>query len=314
MTHSKNLIYKKALVLLNMGAARSKDELEVFLTNMFNDENILTFKNTTFRSILASLIVTFRLNKAWKNYEQIGGASPLHELTDKLIDKLQVQLPEYFVTDAMRYTSPFSQTAIARIKERGIKEIVLLPLYPQYSTTTVKSSVDDFMLKVEEESFNIKLIEPFYKNELYNKAICDEIIRVQGKYNDFHLIFSAHGLPQKIVNNGDPYQKQVEEHVELLKEKLTHYATNIKSINLAYQSKVGPMKWLTPSLEDMLKHFKGEKVIIYPISFIIDNSETVFELDIEYREIAKELGIKEYRVCKCINESDTFVEAVKELI
>jgi ferrochelatase len=297
-----------------MGAARSKDELEVFLTNMFNDENILTFKNTTFRSILASLIVTFRLNKAWKNYEQIGGASPLHELTDKLIDKLQVQLPEYFVTDAMRYTSPFSQTAIARIKERGIKEIVLLPLYPQYSTTTVKSSVDDFMLKVEEESFNIKLIEPFYKNELYNKAICDEIIRVQGKYNDFHLIFSAHGLPQKIVNNGDPYQKQVEEHVELLKEKLTHYATNIKSINLAYQSKVGPMKWLTPSLEDMLKHFKGEKVIIYPISFIIDNSETVFELDIEYREIAKELGIKEYRVCKCINESDTFVEAVKELI
>jgi len=314
MTHSKNLIYKKSLVLLNMGAARSKDELEVFLTNMFNDENILTFKNTTFRSILASLIVTFRLNKAWKNYEEIGGASPLHELTNKLIDKLEKELPNYFITDAMRYTSPFSQTAIARIKERGIKDVTLFPLYPQYSTTTVKSSVDDFMLKAKDTGFNIKLIEPFYHNELYNKAICDEIIRVQGKYNDFHLIFSAHGLPQKIVNNGDPYQKQVEEHVELLKEKLTHYATNIKSINLAYQSKVGPMKWLTPSLEDMLKHFKGEKVIIYPISFIIDNSETVFELDIEYREIAKELGIKEYRVCKCINESDTFVEAVKELI
>jgi ferrochelatase len=190
----------------------------------------------------------------------------------------------------------------------------LLQLYPQYSTTTVKSSVEDFILKVDNEDFNIKIIEPFYKNELYNKAICDEIIRVQGKYNDFHIIFSAHGLPQKIVNNGDPYQKQVEGHVEILKEKLTHYATNIKSINLAYQSKVGPMKWLTPSLEEMLKHFKGEKVIIYPISFIIDNSETVFELDIEYREIAKELGIKEYRVCKCINDSDTFIDAIKELI
>ena len=305
---------KKALVLLNMGAARSKDELEVFLTNMFNDENILTLKNTTLRSMLASLIVTFRLNKAWKNYEQIGGASPLHELTNKLIEKLEKELPEYFITDAMRYTSPFSQTAIARIKERKIKDVILLPLYPQYSTTTVKSSVDDFMLKAQEEDFNITVIEPFYKKELYNKAICDEIIRVQGKYNDFHIIFSAHGLPQKIVKNGDPYQKQVEEHVEILKEKLTHYATKIKSINLAYQSKVGPMKWLRPSLEEMLKHFKGEKVIIYPISFIIDNSETVFELDIEYRELAKELGIKEYRVCKCINDNDTFIDAIKELV
>ena len=314
MTHSKNLIYKKALVLLNMGAARSKDELEVFLTNMFNDENILTLKNTTIRSMLASLIVTFRLNKAWKNYEEIGGASPLHELTNKLIEKLEKELPEYFITDAMRYTSPFSQTAIARIKERNIKDVILLPLYPQYSTTTVKSSIDDFMLKAQEEEFNITVIEPFYKKELYNKAICDEIIRVQGKYNDFHIIFSAHGLPQKIVNNGDPYQKQVEEHVEILKEKLTHYATKIKSINLAYQSKVGPMKWLRPSLEEMLKHFKGEKVIIYPISFIIDNSETVFELDIEYRELAKELGIKEYRVCKCINDNETFIDAIKELL
>ena len=305
---------KKALVLLNMGAARSKDELEVFLTNMFNDENILTLKNTTFRSMLASLIVTFRLNKAWKNYEEIGGKSPLHELTNKLIEKLEKKLPDYFVTDAMRYTSPFAQTAIARIKEKGIKDIVLFPLYPQYSTTTVKSSIDDFLEKSTFEDFNVEIIEPFYKNEIYNKAICDEIIKVQGKYNDFHIIFSAHGLPQKIVKNGDPYQKQVEEHVEILKEKLTHYATKIKSINLAYQSKVGPMKWLSPSLEEMLKHFKGEKVIIYPISFIIDNSETVFELDIEYREIAKELEIKEYRVCKCINDNDTFIDAIKELI
>jgi len=305
---------KKALVLLNMGAARNKEELEVFLTNMFNDENILTFKNTTIRSMLASLIVTLRLNKAWKNYEEIGGGSPLHQLTNKLIKKLQKQLPAYFVTDAMRYTSPFAQTAIARIKENNIHEVILLPLYPQYSTTTVKSSVDDFMLKALEEDFTIKVVEPFYKNELYNKAICDEIIRVQAKYNDFHLIFSAHGLPQKIVNNGDPYQKHVEEHVEILKEKLTHYATNIKSINLAYQSKIGPMKWLTPSLEDMLKYFKGEKVIVYPIAFTIDNSETVFELEIEYREIAEKLGIKEYKVCQCPNDSDVFVEAIKEII
>lgn len=304
---------KKALVLLNMGAARSKDELEVFLTNMFNDKNILTFKNDTVRSMLASLIVTLRLNKVWDNYKEIGGKSPLHELTDLLVDKLNVMLPEYFVTTAMRYTSPFAQTAIARIQKENIKEVVLLPLYPQYSTTTTKSSVEDFIEK-SNGSFDITILEPFYKNEIYNKAICDEIVNVQSKYNDFHVIFSAHGLPQKIADKGDPYQIQVEEHFELLKEKLSHYASNIKSINLAYQSKVGPMKWLTPSLDNMLKNFKNEKVIIYPISFIIDNSETVYELNVEYRELAEKLKIKEYRVCTCVNDSDTFVKALKEII
>ncbi len=303
----------KALVLLNMGGARSKDELEVFLRNMFNDENILTIQNKTIRSMIASLIVTLRLNKAWENYEEIGGSSPLHELTDLLVEKLQEQLPQYFVTTAMRYTSPFAQTAIARIKEKNITDVVLLPLYPQYSTTTTKSSLDDFIQKAENQ-FNITIIEPFFKNETYNNAICNEIVKTNAKYDDYHLIFSAHGLPQKIVNNGDPYQSQIEEHLELLKEKLSHYATNFKSINLAYQSKVGPMKWLTPSLDTMLQNFKGKKVIIYPISFIVDNSETVFELDIEYREVAKDIGVKEYKVCKCVNDSDIFIEAIKEII
>jgi len=304
---------KKALVLLNMGAARSKDELEVFLTNMFNDKYIVTFKSTTIRSMLASLIVTMRLNKVWDNYKLIGGKSPLHELTELLVTKLNEILPDYYVTTAMRYTSPCSQTAIARIKKENIKDVILLPLYPQYSTTTTKSSVEDFIEKSDGE-FNITTIEPFYKNEMYNKAICDEIVRVQAKYYDFHLIFSAHGLPQKVVDQGDLYQKQIEEHVELLKEKLSHYAINLKSINLAYQSKVSPVKWLSPSLDNMLKHFANKKVIIYPISFIIDNSETVFELDIEYREIAKKLRIKEYRICKCVNSSETFVKALKEII
>nr|PIF04874.1 MAG: ferrochelatase [Arcobacter sp.] len=259
-----------------MGAARSKEELEVFLTNMFNDKNILTIKSDIIRSIIASFIVSLR-------------------------------------STAMRYTSPFAQTAIARIKKEKIKDVILLPLYPQYSTTTTKSSVEDFIEKSDDQ-FNITIIEPFYKNELFNKAICDEIVKMQGKYNDFHLIFSAHGLPQKIVDRGDPYQQQIEEHVELLKEKLSHYATNIKSINLAYQSKVGPMKWLSPSLDNVLKDFKNEKVIIYPISFIIDNSETLFELDIEYRQLAQKIGVKEYKVCSCVNHNKTFVNALKEII
>jgi ferrochelatase len=304
---------KKALVLLNMGGARSKDELEVFLRNMFNDKNILTIGNNTLRSMIAYFIVTMRLDKAWENYEQIGGASPLHNLTDKLVEKLQAALPEYFITTAMRYTSPFSQTAVARIKEKGIKEVTLLPLYPQYSTTTTKSSIEDFEEKAG-GAFNINVIEPFYKNDVYNTAICNEIKNVQGKYKDYHLIFSAHGLPQKVVDKGDPYQKHIEEHVELLKEKLDLYNDKFLSVNLAYQSKVGPMKWLEPSLDDTLKNFKNEKVIIYPIAFIIDNSETVFELEVEYKELAEEIGLKDYKVCRCVNDNDLFIKAIQELI
>jgi ferrochelatase len=276
---------KKALVLLNMGGARSKDELKVFLQNMFNDKNIITIKNDTLRSMLAYLIVTLRLDKAWENYELIGCTSPLHDLTDRLIKKLEVFFPDYYITSAMRYTSDFAQTAIARIKDKNITDVTLLPLYPQYSTTTTKSSLEDFIEKADDQ-FTLKTISPFYKNETYNMAICNEIIKVQSKYTDFHLIFSAHGLPQKIVDKGDPYQRQIEEHVEILKEKLSHYATN----------------------------FKDEKVIIYPIAFIVDNSETAFELNIEYREIAEKLKIKEYKVCSCVNDDEIFCKAIKEMI
>lgn len=300
----------KALVLLNMGAARSKDELKLFLTNMFNDPNIMTIKNDFLRSLVATMIVTFRTNKAWENYEEIGGESPLHILTDELVEKLQIKLDDFYVTTAMRYTPQFAQTAIAKIQEQGIKEVVLLPLYPQYSTTTTKSSVEDFMQKAN-GAFDIEVVEPFYKDIGYNNAVCDTILQYRGDAEDYHLIFSAHGLPQKIVDNGDPYQKQLEEQVHLLKGKLSNM---FGSISLAYQSKVGPMKWLEPSLDDTLHNFKGKKVLIYPIAFIIDNSETVFELEIEYKEMADEIGVQEYKVCQCLNSNDSFVDALVKLI
>ncbi len=307
------MIKTKALVLLNMGAARSKDELKTFLLNMFNDENILSIKNTTLRSMLASFIVMLRHDKAWENYEQIGGASPLHELTEQLIKKLQIALPQYYITTAMRYTSQFAQTAIAKIKENNINEVVLLPLYPQYSTTTTKSSLDDFINKAG-DAFNVKIIEPFYKNRFYNQAIINNIKKSSNNIENRHLIFSAHGLPQKVINKGDVYQQHIEQNVKILSDMLQEENINFASISLAYQSKVGPMKWLEPSLDTKLQEYKGKDVLIYPISFIIDNSETVFELDIEYKEIAKDLGVGGYKVVKCLNDDDMFIEAIKDII
>lgn len=188
--------YKNALVLLNMGGPRNKEELELFLRNMFNDKNILTMKSDLLRSMIASLIVYSRKNSAWENYEAIGGESPINALTQQLIDKLQAQLPETYVTQAMRYTPPFAAKCVEQIKQQGIEEVTLLPLYPQYSTTTTKSSVEDFVERANNQ-FKLKIIEPFYENQTYNQAIIESIKTQINSSNDFNLIFSAHGLPQK---------------------------------------------------------------------------------------------------------------------
>uniref|UniRef100_UPI00404789AF ferrochelatase n=1 Tax=Aliarcobacter sp. TaxID=2321116 RepID=UPI00404789AF len=304
---------KKALVLLNMGGARNKNELKMFLTNMFNDENIITVKSNLIRKMIAFFITTSRLNSAWKNYEEIGNESPINKLTEKLVKKANEKIEDYKTYQVMRYTPPFSKEVIKQMKEDGITEVLLLPLYAQYSTTTTKSSLEDFM-KYAKDAFKIDVIETFYKNDAFNECIINEISTKVSNPNEYNLIFSAHGLPQKIVDAGDPYEKQMIEHVGILSQKLKNKGLEFKSINLAYQSKVGPMKWLDPSLDEMLKNFEGENVIIYPIAFIVDNSETDFELDIEYREIAHEIGIKDYQVCKCVNDSDEFIEAIKNII
>ena len=306
---------KKALVLLNMGGARNKNELKMFLTNMFNDKNIITVKNPLIRKMIAFFITTTRLDSAWKNYEEIGNESPINKLTEKLVEKCNTKIEDFKTYQVMRYTPPFAPDVIKQMMKDEINEIIMLPLYPQYSTTTTKSSVEDFIDYLPYTfGKNIRYIETFYKNDKFNDCIINEIISKTQNPSEYNLIFSAHGLPQKIVDAGDPYEIQMNEHVQILSEKLKEKNINFKSINLAYQSKVGPLKWLDPSLEEMLKNFKEQNVIIYPIAFIVDNSETDFELDIEYREIAHEIGINEYKVCRCVNDSDDFIDAIKDII
>jgi ferrochelatase len=303
----------KALVLLNMGGARNKKELKEFLLNMFNDKNILSINNNYIRSKIASLITTNRLDEAWTNYEQIGGRSPLHDITNRLIKKLQDNFSDIFVTSTMRYTKPYAVDTIKEIKKKNIKEIILLPMYPQYSTTTTKSSLEDF-IQLSQYDFNIKILKPFYNNHQLNNIICDEIINQQNGDEEFNLIFSAHGLPQKVIDKGDIYQIHIQRQVELIKDKLKNKNIHFQSISLAYQSKVGPMQWLKPSLDDSLIQFKNKKVLIYPISFMCENSETNFELAIEYEEVAKKLEIKKYKVCSCPNDKDSTVNMIIKMV
>jgi ferrochelatase len=186
-----------------------------------------------------------------------------------------------------------------------------LPLYPQYSTTTTKSSLEDF-LEVAKDQFEINVIEPFFKNKSYNKIICNHILKTLNKKEpqEYNLILSAHGLPQKVIDKGDPYYSQLVEQDIIIKDIFHSLGVQFRSISLAFQSKVGPMAWLEPSLEDRLSELQNQKVIIYPISFIIDNSETTFELDIEYKHIASKFGIKDYLVCDCLNDDEEFVDTI----
>lgn len=309
---------KEAVVLLNMGGPNNLEEVEMFLKNMFNDKNILTMKSNLLRKFVGGMITFSRTESSQEIYRELGGKSPIVGHTKNLVSKLQTRLGENVIVDfAMRYTPPFSPEVIKRLNAEDVKKIYLIPLYPQYSTTTTKSSLEDFEENYHDAEGEAVLVEikHFFENKSYNKSIIESIQNKMGSdnFNDFDLIFSAHGLPQKIIDAGDVYEKHINRHVTILRDMLEKEGMNFHETHLAYQSKVGPMEWLKPSLEDKLKTVRNRGVIIFPIAFTIDNSETDFELEIEYREIAEELGFKEYRVCRCPNDSDSFVDALQEI-
>ena len=309
---------KKALVLLNMGGPNNLDEVKLFLSNMFNDSNIITVKSSLLRRFIAFMITTSRTKTAQANYAKLGGKSPLVGYTQQLVTKLQDALPSLYVTFAMRYTPPFCESVIAKLQEKGIKDVIVLPLYPHYSSTTTKSSVEDFTDRARALGYdgNISVIDHFYEDENYNRLLVKKIKETLGE-NDpstMELIFSAHSLPQKIIEKGDPYEKEITLHVKLIEKLLKEENLYFKTIHLAYQSKLGPVKWLEPSLEDKLKSLNNKNALIVPISFTIDNSETEFELSMEYAEVAHRLGFKRYLVAKCPNDDDDFVRCIQQLI
>jgi len=303
---------KQALFLLNMGGPNNLDEVKLFLYNMFSDKNIIP--NPLARPLVRTIIVKKRLNEAKESYRALGGKSPLYDLTRQLIKKLstKIDIPIYPV---MRYVPPFAQSALQECRERGIEEILLFPLYPQYSTTTTRSSYEDVLKGCEAIGYHPKISfakKHYYDDFAYIKASAEKIKEALGEKEsrEYDLILSAHGLPVSIIKAGDPYQREVEANVSALKIYLQSEGIAFRSVKLVYQSKVGPQQWLEPSLIDTLRNPRTKKVLIYPLAFTIDNSETLFELDIEAREIAEKIKYEEFIVAQCMNDSDAFVEFI----
>jgi len=301
----------KAIVLLNMGGPRNLDEVEMFLKNMFLDKYILPAP-LLIRKFLSWYITKNRKEEAENNYKLLGGKSPIVKYTNNLVKKMSKKQDTYQI---MRYTPPFAKEIVPKLTKYD--EIVAIPLYPHYSQTTTKSSVEDLMNEAKKYNLEskIKVVEPYFDNEKYNKLIIKKIKESlkDDKPEEFELIFSAHGLPKKIIEKGDAYQSHIEKNVESLKDMLKKENINFKDVHLAYQSRLGPMEWIRPYLDDKLEEV-GKRVMIYPIAFAIDNSETEFELDIQYRNVAKNLGIDDYRVVKCLNDDDEFVEFLQSLV
>jgi ferrochelatase len=298
---------------MNMGGPNNLDEVKVFLTNMFNDKYIIGAPQPI-RAMIGFIITTLREKESKKNYALLGGMSPIVGHTKRLVRKLNQSIADSDVFYSMRYTPPFSSEVVKKLK--GYDEIIAFPLYPHYSSTTTKSSIEDFQKALKEANIDVplKTIDSYYDNEKYNKVIVERIKeRLNGDDSkEFELVFSAHGLTQKVIDKGDSYQKHILANVECAKKELEKQGIKFKDIHVAYQSRLGPMEWLRPYMDDKLREL-GDNVLVYPISFTVDNSETEFELAIEYKEIADEVGIKDYRVAKAPNNHPLFLESLGEL-
>ena len=215
---------------------------------------------------------------------------------------------------AMNYTPPFAEDVFKKYAD--FDEIILMPLYPHFSKTTVQSSLCSAEAALKQLGIkNYKTIDIFYDNAAYNEILLNLIAgRVANlsadEISQISLIFSAHSLPVKMITAGDPYEAQVKAHVEILKDLLAARGIKFKEIILGYQSRLGPVKWLEPNVADVLRDLQSKKALIFPIAFCVDNSETDFELDIFYRAQARELGYEYYEVCKCPNSREDFAKFI----
>ncbi|WP_157150200.1 ferrochelatase [Brachyspira sp. SAP_772] len=310
--------YKKSVILLNMGGPKNIEEINTFLVNMFNDYYILNIKNGFIRNMVSKKIVNKIKPDVISHYEAIGGKSPINEYTEKLVNKLNKldSLSDYKYI--MNYTHPYAYDVLKELKNSGVEEIILFSMYPQYSEVTVKSSLESVYKAMKKLKYNpkINIIDRYYYDDNYNnsiiKLIKDSIVNKNSE--EYILIFSAHSIPKMYADKGDPYEYECNYNTKILKEKLYKEGLYFKDIVLSYQSKIGKIEWLSPATIDIIKKYKGEKLIIYPLAFTIDNSETIYEIDMEYRkEAISKYNIKDFILVPCLNDNFYFAKTIIEL-
>ena len=311
---------KKAVVLFNLGGPDKIENVEPFLFNLFYDPAILNLPSFL-RYPLAKLISNRRAPTAKKIYKELGGASPILKLTIDQANALEKNLNDnnnkdkYKCFVVMRCWHPRADMVIKDVKNFGPEEVILLPLYPQYSAATSGSSIKEWQDICKKNEFKTKtsIICCYPTDNLFIKSHEEEIIKKINNLKNFKLIFSAHGLPEANIKKGDPYQWQVEQSVKNIVNNLR--IENLDWI-LSYQSRVGPLKWIGPSTEDIIVENSklGKKIVLVPIAFVSEHSETLVELDIEYKELADKNGCVEYIRVPALGTNSNFINSLSSLV
>ncbi len=321
-----------AVLLLQMGGPSSLDEVQSFLYNLFSDEYIIQLPSylKPFQSQLADFISKRRSPKVQKLYAEIGGASPILFETQAQAKALAKYLnresspDEYLSYIAMRYSEPRLEETLQEIEKDSIDQLIVLPLYPQYSLATSGSSILEFRKLIAQSKLKaipIRYIESWYDAADFIQLIVQRILtelealESEGVSHPakVHILFSAHGLPEAYIRAGDPYQAQILETVKLVMGRLPLYR-----YSLAYQSRVGPVKWLGPSTDKEIRRLakeRGERnLIVVPISFVGDHIETLSEINIEYKHYALEQGIERFRVTRLPKANPLLIKALAALV
>ena len=337
------------VILLNMGGPDSLQSVKPFLKNLFSDRDIIKLGPPFMQKPLASLIINMKLGKSLAAYRLIGGKSPLHDITlhqaKALEDALNMlkaggQDEQFKVYVAMRYWHPLTEEAVKQITLDGIKKIVAVSLYPQYSRATSGSSIKKLaetlsgisgqnieIPKTYNKSFTsgyspfiIHFVASWYDHPIYIDAVVEKIkkgfeffrkeLKINSPESEVSVLFSAHSLPQKFIDEGDPYAHETMGTINEILKRI-----NI-DWHLSYQSKAGPVKWLDPSTEEMLGTLakKGVRnLLVVPISFVSDHIETLYEIDMLYKDMAQKLGIN-LRRTESLNTSPKFIEALRDIV
>ena len=313
---------KIGVVLFQLGGPDSPGAVEPFLYNLFCDPDIIDFPFARIaRQPLAKLISSTRARHVAHHYAEIGGKSPILEFTRRQAKALECELRREFdarVVMAMRYWRPFTQDAIAELAAHAPGEVVLLPLYPQFSKTTTGSSLNEWNRRFQPNGWRprVHVVREFYKDADYLDAVVaaiDSSLRDFEDPADVDMVFSAHSVPVAVIEQGDPYQRQIEDTVDLVWQRGGWPARR----HICYQSKVGASKWLRPSMHETVKNLAAagsRHVLVVPISFVSDHVETLHEIDIEHREQARTLGIADFRMMPGLNDSPAFIGALAGLV
>jgi len=314
---------RTAVVLCNLGGPDSLEAVRPFLFNLFSDADIFRLPlGWLTQRPFATLIAWRRAPEAARGYAAIGGKSPILEYTRAQAGALQQALEgagKFEVHVCMRYWHPLTDAVVATLKQKNYARVILLPLYPQYSITTTGSAYNEFRRQCQRQHYHpsVTLVRQWYDQPDYQAAMVEMLGAELKKFPDpdpahIELLFSAHGLPRKIVDGGDPYERQIRATYDAVCAQLGWPHTT-----LCYQSRVGPLEWLRPYTDDVIRDMAAagaKQMLVYPIAFVSDHVETLFELGITYADVARAQGITHYRVAPALNDHPRFITALKTLV